>query len=164
MVRKEKERFAPLCSLRISDVVKAVSVFPRRLGELLDMLQDRDRTMRDRASATLARLVALHPERLPRYAPRLREALSDESAYVRWHLVYTLGKLYELYPERLKGALADLNGRLQDPNKIVRALAAKALARAACRNPGSVRELFRNAEREIPRIVKNILKASGSRA
>ena len=160
IIRKRK-RCIPLSRLRTSDAVKAVSDFPRRQEELFDMLEDQDRLIRERAAATLAQLVSLHPTRLLRFIPRLREALLDESAYVRWHLVHTTGKLCELFPARLRDGLADLLERLDDPNAVVRTLAAKEIARLAFHNPGIVEELFRNMNKEIPRIVNNALHGSG---
>jgi len=145
----------------MSDAVKIVSDFPRRLNELLNMLADRDRCVRDRAAATLAQLASLHPSRLLRSVPRLRESLLDESAYVRWHLVFTLGMLCARFPSRLQGILSDLTGCLDDPNRIVRILASKALAQMAVHNPRTVEELFRNAEKDIPPIVADILRSSG---
>ncbi len=161
LVRKRKKTCIPLSRLRTSDAVKVVSDFPRRQEELFDMLEDRDRLIRGRAAAALAQLASLHPTRLLRFIPRLREALMDESAYVRWHLVHTTGKLCELFPTRLQDVIGDLIERLDDSNAIVRTLAAKEIARSAFHNPGIVEELFRNMNKEIPRIVNNALHGSG---
>lgn len=152
---KRNKRRIPLYILRTSDAVKVVSDFPSRLEELFDMLEGRDRLMRDRAAATLARFASLHPSRLLRFVPRIKGALTDESAYVRWHIVHTTGILCDWFPKSLQSALADLMERLDDPNSIVRALAAKGLARSASRNPGIVEALFRNVGKEIPRTVRN---------
>ncbi|MBN2318212.1 MAG: HEAT repeat domain-containing protein [Acidobacteria bacterium] len=158
IVGKSKKRYIPLSRLRTSDAVQVVSDSPRRLKELFDMLGDRDRLMRDSAASTLAQFASLHPSRLLHFIPRLREALQDESAYVRWHIVHTMGKLCELFPKRLPGVLPDLLDRLDDQNAVVQTLATKALARSAFHNPGIVEELFRKFDREIPRIINNVLR------
>ena len=90
--RNRKKRRIPLSKLHTSEVVRTVVAHPRRLEELINMLDDRDRSLRDRAAKTLARLSESHPGRLIRVVERVREALVDDSAYVRWHLVYTLGR------------------------------------------------------------------------
>ena len=164
IVVKRKKGYIPLSRLRMSDAVQVVSEFPRRMEELLHMLEDRDRSIRGRASATLAQFVSVHPARLTRSAARLREALLDESAYVRWHVAYTVGTLCALFPKRLKALLPDLIDRLEDQNSIVRILATKALARVAYRNPGVIEELFRNSDKEAPGIVAKALRASGPKA
>jgi HEAT repeat protein len=163
IVRKGKNRCVPLSSMEILDAIEVISEFPRRLEELFDMLEDRDRITRDRAALILARFVSLHPSRLLRFVPRIREALLNESAYVRWYLVHTAGVLCELYPRRLKVILPDLLERLQDQNKIVRMFAAKALARSAFHNPGNVERLFHDIDVEIPGIVNKVLRVAASK-
>ena len=160
---KGKKQRLPLSRLRKSDAVKVVSEFPRRLEELLHMLEDRDRCMRDLAAATLAQFVSLHPSRLLRFLPRIREALLDESAYVRWHLVYTVGILCALFPRRLQHVVPDLLDRLEDQNKIVRILTYKALARIASRNPEIVEDMFRNIGKEATGIISDVLRSSGTK-
>jgi len=162
LLDKRKKQRIPLSRLRKSDAVKVVSKFPRRLEELLHLLEDRDRRMRDLAAATLAQFVSMHPSRLLRFLPRLQESMTDESAYVRWHLVYTVGTLCALFPRRLRYVVPDLQVRLEDSNKIVRILASKALARIAFRNPDVVEGLFRNIGKEAPGIVGEVLRGSGS--
>ena len=164
ILRKRKKRSVPLSGLGMSETVRVVSESPRRLEELLLMLENRDRRMRDRAAATLAWFVSLHPSKLLRFLPRIRVSLQDESAYVRWHLVYTVGSLCSPFPKRLHDVLSDLLERLEDENKIVRIMASKALARTASRNPRVVEELFRNIDREAPGIVVDVLRSSGSKA
>jgi len=142
----------------MSDAVKIISDYPRRLEELLDLLEDRNRHTRDRAAATMAQVASIHPNRLLRSAPRLREILLDESAYVRWHIVHTLGILVARFPSRLQGIVHDLQGCLEDQNGIVRALAAKALARIAVSDPQLIGTAFRGIEKALPPIVADVLK------
>jgi len=158
VIQKHNKRNVPLYTLRMSDVVKIISNSPRRLEELWGQLEDRDRHIRDRAAATLAQLVFIHPSRLMRCVPRLRESLLDESAYVRWHIVCTIGILMAQFPSRLKGLLPDLLGSLQDKNRIVRVLSAKALAQVAVRNPRIIKEAFKGIEKDMPSIVIETLR------
>ena len=148
----------PLSKLRMSDAVQVVSDSPRRLEELLCMLEERDRRIRDRAAATLAKLASLRPSRLLRSVPRLREALLDESAYVRWYLVYSMGILGTRFPADCQHIFPDLLVCLQDQNRIVRILAAKALAQIAIRNPVIIEDLFRGTEVEMPSLVAGIIR------
>ncbi|MEJ2247238.1 MAG: hypothetical protein P8Y80_14350 [Acidobacteriota bacterium] len=161
-MRKRKKRFIPLSNLMASDAVKTVSDSPHRLEELLLLLQDSDRCLRDRAAATLAQLATLHPLRLIPSVHRLREGLTDESAYVRWNLVYTLGVLSTLFLSRLQSILPDIMRCLDDQNRIVRFLASKVLAQIAAHSPRTVEELFLKTEKEAPPVVAHILRNSGS--
>lgn len=158
IIRKRENSAIPLSKLRISDAIKIISDSPRRMEELLRMLEDRDRGIRDRAAATLAQLASIHPSRLLSAVPRFREALMDESAYVRWHLVYTVGVLCARYHSRLQAALPDLLGCLDDSNRIVRIMASKALAQVAVQNPGIIEELFRSVDKELPPVIAAVLR------
>lgn len=162
VIRKQKKGGVPLSKLRMSDAVKIISDSPGRLEELLSLLNDRNRRIRDHAAATLARLALVHPSRLIRSMPRLREALADESAYVRWHLVYTLGLIGAEYPSRVQDFLSDILMCLQDQNRIVSILAGKALAQIAVRNPDIIEALFKGVELDMPPIVAGALRKHGS--
>lgn len=133
---------------------------PRRLGELVSMLEDKDRSVRGRAANTLARLSESHPERLIRIAERLRENLADDSAYVRWNLVYVLGRMGARFPLRAPRFLTELSTRLDDENRVVRVLASKALARIAMKDHRLIEEVFAKAKREIPAIVARELRVA----
>jgi hypothetical protein len=160
VVRNRKKNTIPLWKLRTSDAVKTVVDHPRRLEELLHMLEDKDRGVRGRAAATLARLAESHPARLLRVVQRLREALLDDSAFVRWHLVYTLGKLGIHSPLQSRAFLGDLVSRLEDENRIVRALSSSALNQLAVRKPLMVEEYFQNLKKEIPPPIARSIKSS----
>jgi HEAT repeat protein len=136
---------------------------PRRLQELMRMLEDKDRGVRGRAAATLARLSESHPSRLIKLTARLIEALGDESAYVRWNLTYSLGRLSSQFPNRAQGYLGELLTRLEDENRVVRVLACKALAQVAGKKPSAVESLFQNAKKEIPPSVGRALNKSKSK-
>ena len=157
VVRNRKKNNVPLSKLRPSDVVKTVVDNPRRLEELLRMLEDKDRSVRGRAAATLARLSESHPARLIRVIVRLKDSLADDSAYVRWNLAYTLGMLGSRFPAQSRDFLNDLIARLEDDNRIVRVLASKALGQVATRKPLIIEECFRNLKREIPPAVARFL-------
>jgi hypothetical protein len=159
VISKRKNRNTPLDMLRKSDVVKIVSDSPRRLEELLCLLESRERRVRDKAAATLAQLVAIHPSRLLRSVPRFLESLLDESAYVRWHVVYALGFLVGRYPSRLKSILPNLLECLEDQNRIVRILSSKALAQIAARSPEMVEEAFRGTGKAVPAVVADIFSS-----
>ncbi len=92
-MRNRKKNRIPLAKLRASDAARTVVDHPRRLEELLRMLEDKDRIVRGRASVALAQLAESHPARLLRVVARLSEMMADDSAYVRWHLLYALGRL-----------------------------------------------------------------------
>jgi HEAT repeat protein len=149
---------APLYKLRTSDVLKTVVDHPRRLEELLHMLEDKDRNIRSKAAAILARLSESHPKRLLRAIARLKEAFADESAYVRWHLAYTLGELGSQSPTRSKSLISEIAAGIDDENRIVRIMAGKALARIAARKPAMIEELFKNLKKEMPNSVARALR------
>ena len=160
IVRNRKKNCIPLSKLRTSDAVKTVVNHPRRLQELLRMLDDKDRIVRGRAAVAVSQLSDSHPSRLIRVAARLREALNDESAYVRWHLLYSLGMLGSNYPIQVRGFLPDFVARLEDDNRVCRILAAKALGQIAARKPGIVADCFRNLKKEIPSSLVRMLRNS----
>jgi HEAT repeat protein len=159
-----KKGSVPLAILRTSEAVKTVVDHPRRLEELVRMLEDKDRGVRGRAAATLARLSESHPSRLIRILARLREALTDDSAYVRWHLVHTFGKLGSRFPAQLQGLLGDLVARLDDKDRVVRMLACRTLGHLAERKPSIVEEFFRNLKKEIPPSVARMLRNSKAKS
>ncbi len=163
-MHNHKKGYVPLSKLRMSDAVKIISDSPHRLDELLCLLEDRNRRIRDKAAATLAQVVSLNPSRLLRVTPRLREALMDESDYVRWQLVYTTGILIARFPTQLRGMLPDLLICLKDPNRIVQILASKALAQIALRNPEIIEDAFRVEEKNIPPIVAEVLRHTATRS
>jgi HEAT repeat protein len=160
VVRNRKKGPVPLSKLRTSDAVRTVVDNPRRLQELLRMLEDKDRVVRGRAAATLARLSESHSSRLINLTARLVEALCDDSAYVRWNLTYSLGRLGSQFPNRSQGFLGELLARLEDENRIVRILACKALGQVASKKPSLVAGLFQNANKEIPPAIGRALKKS----
>jgi hypothetical protein len=157
IVRNRKKNRIPLSKLRASDVVKTVVDHPRRLEELLRMLEDKDRGIRGKAAVILAQLSESHPARLLRVIARLTEALADESAYVRWHLLYTLGMMGFRFPGRSRFFLADIASRLDDDNRICRVIASKALGQVALRRPLVIEECFRDLKKEIPPAISRIL-------
>jgi HEAT repeat protein len=160
VVRNRKKRAVPLYKLRTLDAVKTVVDHPRRLEELLRILEDKDRCVRGRAAATLARLSESHPARLLRVTLRLRESIADDSAYVRWHLVYTFGKLASYFPTQSRVFLSDLVVCLDDENRVVRTVAGKALSQVAARKPLIIEEFFHNLKKEIPPSVARALRNS----
>jgi HEAT repeat protein len=160
VVRNRKMGTVPLSKLRTSDAVQTVVDNPRRLEELLRMLEDEDRSIRGRSAATLAKLSESHPNRLLRAIARFKESLDDDSAYVRWHLVYTLGTLGAQFPAVFPDFLNDLVARIEDPNRIVRILAGRALGQAASRKPAIVETYFRDLKKEIPPAVARFLRKS----
>ena len=153
-----RKKSVPLSKLRTSQVVKTVVDHPRRIEELVDMLEDRDRVIRGRAAATLARLSESHPGRLTRILERVKDALSDDSAYVRWHLAYTLGRIGGRFPARSQGFLKELGSRLEDENRVVRIVATRALGLVATRRPRLVKDFFRAGKGEIPTQIARILR------
>lgn len=161
ITRSRKKRTVPLSNLRTSEVVRAVVAHPRRLPELLNLLEDEDRTVRGRAAATLARLSESHTGRLVRVVDRLKDGLADESAYVRWSLSYALGRVGSIFPNKASRLLDGLSSLLEDENKVVRALACRALVRIAARKPQLVRDYFENSKREMPITVARSVKKSG---
>jgi len=159
-VRNRKRNAIPLYKLRTSDVVRTVVDHPRRLEELLKMLEDTDRDIRSKAAATVARLSEAHPARLLRATFRLKEALSDESAYVRWYMIYALGELGTHYPAHARLFLNEVVARLDDDNRVVRIFTCKALRQVATRNPAVIEELFQNLKKDIPTSVARVLRGS----
>lgn len=160
VVRNRKKSATPLSTLRTSDAVRTVVAHPRRLEELLRMLEDKDRGVRGRAVAALAKLSESHPARLLRVIDKLKASLGDESAYVRWYLVYTLGMLGARFPIQSREFLGDLALRLDDGNRVVRILAEKALGQVAVRNPLLVEECFQHLKREMPSAIARLLRNS----
>lgn len=127
------------------------------------MLEDKDRGVRGRAAATLARLSESHPSRLFKLAVRLKEAAGDDSAYVRWNLTYALGRLSSQFPNRSYRFLGELLARLEDENRVVRVLACKALIQVAARKPSLIEDLFQNSKKEIPPLVGRALRKAKSK-
>jgi hypothetical protein len=158
VVRHRKKRSVPLAKLRTSDVLKTIVDNPRRLEELLRMLEDKDRGIRGRAAATFAKLSESHPTRLIRILARFKDALGDDSAYVRWHIAYALGKLGVRFPMQSTEFLSDLNVCLDDHNRIVRIMAGKAMAQVAARKPAVIEGFFRDLKKEMPPVVARILR------
>jgi hypothetical protein len=158
IVRNRKKNCIPLYKLRTSDAVKTVVDHPRRLQELLRLLEDKDRSVRGRAAVALARLSDSHPARLIRVAAMLKEALGDDSAYVRWHLLYTFGKLGSKFPVLIRDFLPEIVARTDDENRICRILACRALGQVAAHKQGIIEECFRNQKREIPPQVVRMLR------
>ena len=156
--RNRKKNVIPLSKLRTSQVVKTVVDHPRRIEELVNMLEDEDRVVRGRAAATVARLSESHPARLLRLLERIMESLSDDSAYVRWHLAYALGRVGLRFPARSQGVLGPLSSRLEDENRVVRIMATRALGIMAERRPGMIQEVFESGKREIPSSIARILR------
>lgn len=162
--RNRKKSAVPLSKLRTSQAVKTVVDHPRRLEELVSLLEDKDRTVRSRAAAALARLSESHPGRLFRILERVKECLADDSAYVRWHLAYTLGRLGSCFPNRSARLMGELGARLDDENRIVRVFASHALARIAERKPELVQELFETTKRQTPASVARVLRKSAGKS
>jgi hypothetical protein len=158
VVRNRKKSRIPLVKLPASDAAKTVVDHPRRLEELLRMLEDKDRSVRGRAALALAQLSESHPARLLRVVARLREMMADESAYVRWNLLFALGKLGSRYPMKSRGFLPDLIARLDDDNRICRVLAMRALGQVAASEPKIIEECFSSLKKEIPSAVSRILR------
>ena len=155
--RNRKKSAVPLSKLRTSEVVRTVVDHPRRLEELVTLLQDKDRAVRGRAAATLARLSESHPSRLVRHLERLSASLEDDSAYVRWHLAYTLGRVSAGFPGRASSVLADLSSRLKDEDKVVRRFACRALESVATRKPELIKDLFTDRKAEMPQSLARML-------
>jgi HEAT repeat protein len=156
--RDPKKSVIPLSKLRTAEVVKTVLDHPRRIAELVSMLEDRDRSVRGRAAATLARLSESHPGRVVRLLERIKASLGDESAYVRWHMAYALGRLSSNLPHRSPELIPDLITRLDDENRMVRLFSCGALGRIAACKPQAVEEVFQNHKREIPPTISQIIR------
>jgi HEAT repeat protein len=162
--RRRKKSVVPLSNLRTSDVVRTVVDQPRRLEELLNLLQDSDRSLRGRAAATLARLAESHPGRLTRILDRLKEGILDDSAYVRWHLAYAIGEVARRFPTKARGSLPELRACLEDENEIVRFFACKALEQFASRKPKLLVELFADGNSDIPSSIARLMQIKGSKS
>ena len=156
--RSRKKTATPLSKLRTSEVMRAVVDHPRRLAELVSMLDDKDRSVRGCAAATLARLSETHAGRLVRILERLKEGLGDDSAYVRWSLVYTLGRIGATIPSHSQRFLPELVDRLEDENRVVRMITTRAIGRIARRRPQQVKDVFNNGKKDVPPAVERILK------
>ncbi len=161
--RSRKKNSIPLSKLRTSEVVRTVVDHPRRLEELINLLQDKERSFRGRASATLAQLSQSHPARLLKHMERLRDALADDSAYVRWHMLYTLGHVIARFPRRAAYSLPDISARLTDDDKVVRRFACRALEDVAVRNPQLVQQLFSANKDALPPSVAYVLQGGGKK-
>ncbi len=160
VIRNRKKNAVPLSKLRTSDAVRTVVDHPRRMEELLRMLEDRDRGVRGRAAAALAKLAESHPARLMRVILRLKGSLDDDSAYVRWYMVYALGKMASSFPLQSRSFLDDLVTCLDDENRVVRILACKALGQVAVRRPQIIKEHFQTLKKEIPQAIARLLRNS----
>jgi hypothetical protein len=160
--RSHKKPVIPLSKLRTAEVVKTVLDHPRRITELVSMLEDKDRSVRGRAAATLARLSETHPNRVVPLLDRIKASLGDESAYVRWHLAYALGQLSPKFSHRSIDLISDLLVRLEDENRMVRLFSCGALGRIAARKPRAVEEAFQTHKREIPPSVALIIRDAKS--
>ena len=156
--RSRKTR-VPLSSLRTSEVVRAIVDHPRRLDELVSMIEESDLRVRDRAAATLARLAESHPGRLLRVLDRLAEGLTDDSAYVRWNLAFAFGAVGARFPRRLPDFLARLSDRLDDENRVVRVIACRSLMRVAARQPKVLLDHFESTKRQAPRPLQRLLRS-----
>jgi HEAT repeat protein len=150
IVRNRKKSCVPLSKLRTSDAVRTVVAHPRRLEELLKMLEDKDLFVRERAAAALTRLSESHPARLQRAATRIKDSLADDSAYVRWNLLFVLGKLGFRFPSQSKNFLSDLIAKLEDGNRICRMMAGQAIAQVHGRDSQIVERAFQSLKKEIP--------------
>jgi len=164
VVRNRKKSATPLSNLRASDVVKTVVNHPRRLEELLGMLEDKEAGARGRAAATFTRLAESHPARLLRAIARLKECLMDESAYVRWNIAYSLGKIGSRFSTHSGSFLKELASCLDDNNRVVRIMACKALIQVADRKPLIVEALFQSLKREIPQAVARSIRSSKTKS
>jgi HEAT repeat protein len=153
-----KKNRVPLSKLRTSEVVRTVVDHPRRLGELVNLLQDKERAIRGRAATTLARLSESHPGRLLSHLERMRGGLGDDSAYVRWHLLYTLGQVISRFPGRTAFSLADVSARLADEDRLVRRFACRALEWVAARKPQLVQALFSANQDSMPPSLARIIQ------
>ncbi len=157
-MRNRKKNRIPLAKLRASDAARTVVDHPRRLEELLRMLEDKDRIVRGRASVALAQLAESHPARLLRVVARLSEMMADDSAYVRWHLLYALGRLGSKCPVKSREFLPHVISRLEDDNRICRVIAVRALKQLAARRPKLVEDCFKRLKKEIPAAVMRNLQ------
>jgi hypothetical protein len=154
----------PLSRLRIMDAVRSVLDNPRRLEELLIMLEDKDLCVRGRAAATMAHLSETHLARLSKISERLIERLSDDSAYVRWHLLYAMGQLGTHFPSCARTFPGQIIAHLDDSNRVVRIIASKVLLQMAARHPSIVEEFFANLKRDIPPVIARCLHNASLKA
>jgi len=160
IIRNRKKNRTPLSKLRTSDAVKTVVNHPRRLEELLKMLEDKDRIVRGRAAVALTRLSESHPARLLRVSLWLKEALGDDSAYVRWHLLYTLGMMGAKFPSLSRNFMEDIVCHLEDDNRICRMMAVKAIGQVGSRKPQIIEECFKTLKKEIPAAIARNMRRS----
>jgi HEAT repeat protein len=156
---RNRKSGAPLSSLRTSEVVRTIVDHPRRLDELVSLIEDSDLRVRDRAAATLARLAESHPGRLLRVLDRLTEVLADDSAYVRWNLAFALGSIGARFPGRLPNLLARLTECLDDENQVVRVIACRSLLRIASRHPKPVFSHLEASKRQLPVSLQRLLRS-----
>jgi HEAT repeat protein len=155
----------PLSKLRTSEAVRTVVDHPRRLDELVGLLEDRDVILRERAAAALASLAGSCPERLLRIVERIKAGLFDDSAYVRWHVAYALGRLGIRFPVRSPEFLAELARALEDGNRVVRALALRALTDLAARKPNVFQEAFSSSgAANLPPSLARLVRAAGAKS
>jgi hypothetical protein len=155
-----KKNVTPLSNLRTSEVVRTVVANPRRLDELVNLLQNKERLIRGRAATTLARLSESHPARLVRHLEHLRGAIGDDSAYVRWHLLYALGQVISRFPKRSSPYLGEVRAHLTDEDRLVRSFACGALEKVAARKPQLINALYSANPDEIPPSVARLLQSS----
>ncbi len=158
--RSRKKNRVPLSKLRTAEVVRTVVDHPHRLDELVNLLGDKERSLRGRAATTLTRLSESHPGRLVRHIEALKEGLKDDSAYVRWHLLYALGRITSRFPRRASSALSDLKVRLGDEDRVVRNFACRAMEMVAAGHPQLVHSLFSAGKEEPPPSIRRILQKS----
>ena len=145
-----RKRILPLSGMQTPDAVKTVLSQPRRLEELLDMLGDKELSIRSRAAAALARLAESHPESLLKAMPRLREHIHDDSDYVRWHLIYAFGEIGACVSSSTREFLSDVFVGMEDSSRVVRMIAGKAAARLAAKRPDDIAAFFREVQRPVP--------------
>ena len=158
--RNRKKNLIPLSKLRAAEVVRTVVDHPRRLDELVNLLQDKDRAIRGRAAATLARLSESHPGRLIRHLESLREALGDDAAFVRWHVVYVIGQVIACCPLRASFVLSDVSARMTDEDRLVRRFACRALEHVARLKPQLIDALYSANREAMPTEVARILRGA----
>ncbi len=158
---RNRKSSVPLASLRTSEVVRTIVDHPRRLDELVSMIEESDLRVRDRAAATLARLAESHPGRLLRVLERMAECLADDSAYVRWNLAFALGVVGAQFPRRLPDFVARLSDCLDDENRVVRVTACGSLMRIAALHPKPVLDHFDSTKGQVPRSLQRLLARSG---
>lgn len=153
----------PLSKLRTAEAVRTVVAHPRRLVELLGLLEDPDRVTRSRAAAAIAGLAMSHPGRLIGSLQRVQEALGDDSAHVRWHLACALGTMVVRFPRQAAGAVPDLAACLDDQNRMVRHFTVRAFLRLSRSTPGLVEQAFASANREVPAGLARIIASRARR-